>query len=486
MNKRKFLMGIDIGTTKLKAALLDYNCKIIAVEGMDLTLKSPSPGIAEIDPELWWKATKKIIGNIIRKSSITPQQITGIGLSSQGISFTLVDEKGRVLYPAISWLDTRAKNEVDFIRAKFTDKTIYHITGKRINPCYVLPKILWLKRNQKDAFKKTYKFLMSKDYLIFKMTGNFITDHTLAGGTLLYDIKKTDWSDDVLKAFSLPEGLLPEIKWSTESAGSLTTSAASYLGLVPGIPVTVGGQDQKCAAFAAGVGKKRVTISLGTASAITVLLSKPLIDRRQRIPTFPFVIKDRWVFEGVVTTSCANIEWLKGILGFEDKDIEDYLSKSSLMEGLFFYPHLQGSGSPHWNSAQKGIIYGLNLSISKTDIIRSAIEGITFEIRENIETIETIIGKIKDVILFGGGSKNRQWQKIIANVLGKDIIVSETPETAVYGAGILAGLNLGIYNSVPLGEDRVIKYNRLLSREYNLLYKRYRKIEEYLLNGGLS
>ena len=481
MSERKFLLGIDLGTTRLKAALLDYGGGTIAAAGMDLPLKSPAAGVVEINPRLWWKSTKEVVGRIIHRAGIKPREITGIGLSSQGISFTPVDKKGKSLYPAISWLDTRATEEVGLIRAKFKDRAIYRITAKRLNPGYVLPKILWLRKNQKDVFKNTYKFLMSKDYLIFKMTGNFVTDHTLAAGTLLYDLKNTAWSGNILKAFSLSGELLPEIKWSTESAGNLTPPAARYLGLATGTPVIAGGQDQKCAAFAAGIGKGTATISLGTASAISTVMDKPLIDTQRRIPTFPFVLKDKWILEGVVPTACANIEWLKDILRIKEREIDNCPPYAKKPGELFFYPHLQGTGSPHWKESLRGTFYGLTLSTSREDMMRSVREGITFEIRENMEIMETLMGKIGKVILFGGGSKNRVWQKIMADILGRDILVSGNPETAVYGAAFLAGMNLGIYSSIPPGKKRIIKYTRALSRSYDLSYKRYREIEEGLV-----
>ncbi|MBC7327397.1 hypothetical protein H5T87_04700 [bacterium] len=440
MNQRAKFIGIDVGTSGCKGLVLDEKGKILAKAYVEYPLLYKQWGI-EQSPLQLWQAVERIITKL--ESTTEPDEIKGIGITSQGITFIPVDGKGKPLSDAISWLDTRATEELKEILKEFSPEEIFHLTGKRAEAYYVLPKLLWLMKNQPHIYEKTSKFLLVADYINLKLTGEIATDHTLASGTLLHNVRQNKWSNYILEKFAINPANLP----SLHHAGEVT-------GYWKRIPVTIAGQDQKCAAYAVGLRTGKATISLGTASAITTLVEKPVLDAMMRIPLFPYIIKNSWVLEGVVSTAGAAYDWAKKTLKGK---LTHQLSADKIRNLPFFLPHLSGASSPLWREDIRGSFHNISLSTTPEEMLLCILEGVCFEIRKNIEVIEELVGEIEEIIVFGGGAKNKVWLILLANSLGRNIIVPRIEETTAYGAALLAGKAMGVLKEEPLTKVQVIE-----------------------------
>lgn len=487
-----FLLGIDLGTTICKAGIYSQKGKLVSYTEIEYGLIEKSGGIVEQDASNWWEVATEVIKKSIKKSGINKNRIRALSVSSQGLSFVPVDEKINPLSRSINWLDTRAEKETKFILKKIPFSKIFSITGKRAHPSYTLPKILWLMKEKPRIVDKTYKFLMPQDFLVAKLTGKCITDHTIAAGTLMYDINNLRWSKEVISQFDISIEKLPSVEWAASQVGTVSAQVAQKVGLSPETSVVVGGQDQKCAALSAGLSERTVTLSLGTAAALTAIKNKPIIDDHMRIPCFPYLLKNHWVIEGVVGTGGGSFRWLKQILGdtiYNYEELIDMAGKVSLgAKGVFFFPHLSGATSPHWRSKAKGIFYGLSLSTSTGDLIRSVLEGIAFQVKENLEILEELTGEVKEIKVFGGGAKSKLWGQIIASVTGKKVYLLFLGRPATIGACLLAGLGSGFYKSYQeamksLRNLPYIKINPNIhdQRKYEMLYSEYSELEAKIL-----
>jgi len=481
------ILGIDLGTTNCKAIILEEDGKILGISCIEYPLIKRRENYIEQDPQEWWKAVKEVIKRVIAATKVNPKEIISLSISSQGISFVPVDKEGTPLYNAISWLDKRAIKQTKEILKKFSLKEMFHLTGKRVNPGYILPKLLWLRENEPIIFKNTHKFLMAEDYLIMKFTGKFITDHSLAAGTLLYDVNKLCWSEEIIDRFCISQEKLPEIKWSGTPIGKISSDAAKETGLNKKTLIVVGGQDQKCAALGAGIKHKVATISLGTASAITIITNKAIIDEEMRIPCFPFLIPGFWVLEGVISTAGEALKWIQEILNMKGSyQSLNELAQKSLpgSNGIFFLPYLAGISSPDWQPEAKACFWGLNLSTKKNDIIRVVMEGIGFEIKRNISVMEELSGKVEKIRIFGGGAKSNLWLKIISNITGKEMEVFKTTEIASLGVCILAGTGAGIYKNYEnaLGKlNPPIKRIKPVPADQDVYQEKYQVYQKILL-----
>ena len=484
------LLGVDLGTTGIKAAICSVDGRLLGESYLEYPLIRSSPGVVEQDAGEWWTLTQEAIRRATSAAHVNGGTVRALSVSSQGISFVPVDKGGRTLDRSINWLDTRATSEVDAIRRRYSDPELFNITGKRASPVYVLPKLLWLRDHKPGVYRRAHKFLMGHDYLVCEFTGQSVTDHSMAGGTLLLDLSRLSWSSELLEAFDISEEQLPEIKSSGTSLGPIRPDVAEALGLGRDVVVAVGGQDQKCAALGAGIRPGVATVSLGTASAISCLTDRPLLDPERRIPAFPFVVPGYWDLEGVVGTAGGALRWLRETL-FPRMA---YRTLDSMAEdsppganGLCFFPHLAGANSPHWQSEVWGAFTGLSLATGPDDIVRSVLEGVAFQIRENLDVLETMGIPVDELILFGGGAQSPFWSQMISDVADKPATVPEMVDVANWGACILAGVGAGLLDddilSISTREESGCRWSPRpeLTECYRRIYDQYRSQEARLL-----
>lgn len=477
----KYYLAIDLGTTGCRSIIFDEELKLIADSYKEYGLQTPNEKWAQQDAELWWSLSLETAKQAIEKSQIDSQNICGISVSSQGITIVPVDKNINPLYAAISWLDVRAEEETAQLIREFGAKEMFALTGKQINACYSLPKIMWLKNNEPQIYAKTWKFLMPMDFLIARLTGTVVTDHSMASGTLLFDLHKCCWSDEVLTKCGIPKNLLPELKCSGEIAGTLLPEIADTLGLKEDCIVAVGAQDQRCASLAAGLADGVMTISLGTAGAVCKYQKSPNTTEDMRIGWSAYTNKNSWVTEGVINTAAVCLRWLrdtiypnKSYIEIDEEAEKTYNCGSSLM----FYPYMNGPSSPDNYPLSEGMFYGVNLSTEPGDFALAVLEGVAFQIRIMLEAMNAY-GNVHTVVLFGGGSKSPLWCQIISDITGMKIIVPSTSEAAGAGAAILAGIADGKFSREnPPHVPYKTEYVPAKQAEYAKKYEKYRTIEK--------
>ena len=475
-------LAVDLGTTGCRSILFDSDLHQISDSYREYGLITPRDKWVEQDARLWWELTKETAREAIGKSGVRSEEIKGMSVSSQGITLVPVDRELNPLYNALSWLDVRAESQAKRIERDFGFPQMYQLTGKTIDAAYFLPKILWLREEKPEIYNKTWKFLMPMDFLIAKLTGNCVTDHSMASGTLLYDMKNKVWSREVLKKYELGEEQLPELRWGGEKAGMLLPEAAKELGLSVDCAVAVGAQDQRCASLGVGLRKGVVTISLGTAGSICKYWDELKIEEGSKIGWSAYINENSWVTEGVVNTAAACLRWVRDTMfpgcGYDTINLE---AEEAAQRGskVLFYPYLEGAGCPDYYEEAEGCFYGLSLAAKRGDFALAVMEGIAFQIRIILEKMKAY-EDVHTVVLFGGGAKSALWCQIIADVTGLEIQVPVTPEAAGAGAAVLAGIAAEEFSRQEppvLARDKTYrpgagkekmqqKYERYRSKEY--------------------
>lgn len=470
-------LAVDLGTTGCRSILFDNNLEVVSSSYEEYPLITPKEKWTEQDAELWWSLTLKTAADAIARSGISAKEIKSISVSSQGITLVPVDDNITPLSNAISWLDVRAEEETASISEKLSEEEIYLITGKPLSATYTLPKLLWIKKNLPDVYNKAYKFLMPMEFLIARFTGNCVTDHSMASGTLMYDIKAMSWSERILGIFGIDQTKLPEIAFAGACAGKVLSTVAEGLGLSEDCTVAVGAQDQKCAALGAGLADGVMTISLGTAAAITKRWNEAKTEINNGVGWCGYTEKDVFVTEGVIGTAGTCLRWVRDV--FFKGDSYTAVDKEALEardrgSSLIFHPYMNGPTSPELYPGSTGNFYGINLATDRGDIALAVMEGIAFQMRAILEAMEAY-GNVHTLILFGGGAKSDLWCQIIADVTGMKINVTATPEAAGAGAAILAARAAG--ESVGSLEIRKVYTPSSLREAYNEKYKKYKTIE---------
>ncbi len=486
------LLSVDLGTTTVKAAVYAADGRALGSHALEYDLHSPAPGWVEQDAEEWWALSLRTMREALASPQVDPRRVRAISASTQSISFVPVDRGGRLLRRALCWLDTRAGAQAARIQATVGEGRLFEITGKRPSPAYVLPKLLWLREHEPELAARAEKFLTPLDYLMWRLCGRAVADYSIAGGSMLLDVRTLEWSDDLLAAFDLDQRRLPELAWAGTLLGPLLPEVAERLGLPPGVAVVLGGQDQKCAALGAAIGPGLATVSLGTSSAISCLTSGPVLDPRRRVPTFPFVLRGYWDLEGVVGTAGAALKWARERLfaGQEYAALDALAAQAPPGSGgVRFYPHLAGATSPQWQASARGALTGVGLGCGRAELARSVLEGIAFQIRANLDVMVEL-EPITQLVLFGGGARSALWRAIIADICRLPVRATQTVDVANWGASILAGLGVGLFPDaaaaqalVPLTEP--VEPAEPNARRYDDLYREYRD-EEWRLLEALS
>ncbi|GAH95232.1 unnamed protein product [marine sediment metagenome] len=458
-----YLLGIDIGTSGTKGLLMDREGKIYARAGREYSIDMPQPSWAEQDPEIWWKAVIQIIREIIEKSEVNPKEIRGIGLSGQMHGTVFLDKNLQPFHPAIIWADQRSSSQCEFIYQKIVKEQLAELTGNPVSTGFMCSTLLWMKENQTEEFSQIYRVVLAKDYIRYRLTRNLGVEVTDASSTLLLDIKRRCWSEELLDILGLPLKILPEkVHESKEVAGYLLAEVAKNTGLLEGIPVVYGGGDQSMQAVGNGVIKPRILSStIGTGGQLFITLEKFTYDPKLRIHSFCHAIPNTYHLQGAILSAGLSLKWLReNILHtlnsyrIFDKEVEEIRAGS---EGIIFLPYLLGERSPYMNPQAKGVFFGLSLKHHRAHMIRAVMEGVVFALRDCLEVFKELGIKIEQVVASGGGAKSRVWRQMQADVFNKEISMTQSTEQAAMGAAILAGVGVGIYKDVEEGCRKVVK-----------------------------
>lgn len=457
----KYVLGIDLGTSSVKALLLNHEGEIcgISQEGYDIDI--PSPGYAEQNPEMWWNKTCNIIKKLVSDTGISPEDIKGIGFSGQMHGLVVLDENKIPLRPCIIWADQRTKPQVDYINHKVGKEKLGQLTLNPIATGFFGASLLWLKDNEPKTYNRIYKAILPKDYIRMKLTGEIATDITDASSSLLFDTSNLKWSKELLSLIGLNPEILPDCFKPMQIAGYVSKTASSETGLREGTPVVFGSGDQPAQALGNGIiHPGTVSVTIGTGGQVFTPVKVPVYDPGLRTHTFCHVIPNTWNIMGATLSAGLSLKWLKNNILYMDSYNEMSLMAENIpagSNGLIFLPYLAGERTPHMNPSARGAFFGLTLSHNRADMIRSVMEGVAFSLKDCMDIFKNLNLKTDKVIASGGGANSRVWKQIIANVFGCEVYTSSTVEQASMGAAIMAGLGTELFNSAEEVCSRFIK-----------------------------
>ena len=458
-----YFLGIDTSTTSSKALLIDERGEVIAVASSPHTLQTPRLLWSEQYPREWWEAVAASIKSVLEKAGISGEGIGAVGLTGQMHGLVLLDEDGNVLRPAILWNDQRTQSQCDEIHQIIGKEKFIQITGNVALTGFTAPKILWVKENEPDIFTQAKHVLLPKDYIRHKLTGEYAMDKADGAGTVLFDLKSRDWSDEVLSALGIPREWMPKTFEGTDFTGYVTEEAASLTGLKVGTPVAAGGGDQ--AAGAVGVGAVEpgiVGLTVGTSGVVFATTPSALIEPEGRLHAFCHAVPRMWHFMGVMLSAAGSLQWYRDMLAPNmsfDELLKEAESIPAGSEGLQFLPYLSGERTPHPDPLARGAFIGLTLRHSRAHMTRAVLEGVSFGLKDSFTLIQNAgLGAITQVRASGGGTKGALWRKILASVLEAELVTAEgTTEGAAYGAALLAGVGAGAWTDVAAACKLCIK-----------------------------
>jgi xylulokinase len=481
-----YFIGIDTSTTATKALLMDESGRVLGVASNEYPYEIPQPLWSEQDPALWWLATGQSIRQVVAQTGVDAALIQGIGLTGQMHGLVLLNEKGEVLRPSILWNDQRTGLQCDAIRARFGRERLIQVTGNDALTGFTAPKILWVQENEPEIWKRVRHILLPKDYVRYKLTGEFAIDRADGAGTILFDLAKRDWSPEMLAALDIPAEYLPKTYEGTDVTGALLPSVANDLGLPAGIPVFGGGGDQ--AASAVGTGAVRagvVSLSLGTSGVVFATTDGATIEPQGRLHAFCHSVPGKWHLMGVMLSAAGSLRWHRDTFA-PGMDYDTLLKPAADIppgsDGLFFLPYLSGERTPHPDPLARAAFVGLTVRHGFPHLTRAVLEGVSFGLRDSFELMKSAgLANITQVRVTGGGARSPLWRQILADVFGAEIVTVNTTEGAAYGAALLAATGAGMFGSVEAACDATIHItertspgkNRLI---YDRLYPRYRDL----------
>jgi xylulokinase len=492
---RKYYLAFDIGTTNWKAAVFDENGALIDMERTAARTYQDAQGYSCYDPEEVWRTACDLSRRVIGR---TGRRIAGVSVTSMAEAVVPIDRDGNTAGKMITWFDIRAMEQAKQLKEMFGEERLYRITGLDVNPIFSLPKILWIKEHCPQVYEKTHKWLQMSDYILFRLTGEAVTDYTLASRTLAFDVTANRWSEEILNRVGVPIETLPAIWESGTVIGRIGQAIEEQTGIHAGALAVVGGNDHPCASIAAGVihGDK-ILDSSGTAEPFIYISAKgeaPCMEfRGQR--TCRYLEKDRYALWGGIISSGGTFNWAydtfvsSRAFGVEQKPYtyEEILGQlrevTGIESGLFFYPHLRGAGAPYWNPKITGSFLGIRDIHTSRHMLRAVLEGLSMQAKMIVDMEEKLAGKKVDALcVVGGGSHNILWQTIKASVLQKPVELCYEAEATALGAAMLAAVGDGVYGDISQASGKLAAGNRLVEPDEGLV-KRYRGLYELYREG---
>lgn len=465
--------AIDLGTTGIKAALFDTQGTMLAQAFQEQRPDFPAPGSVEQDPAAWYEVPCDLLREALQRSGLPGHSVQAIGFSSQGISVVPTDEAFRPLRRGISWLDVRAREELEDMLQSFPADDWFRMTGKHVNAAYTLPKLLWLKKHEPMVMREARWFLMPMDYCIAHMTGRPVTDPTMASGTMLSDLHGS-WRDDLTGAFGICTEKLAAVRPCGTVAGGLSGESAARTGIPAGTPVVVGAQDQKIAAYGARLSRTCPTLSLGTSGAMEFIAGS----HSDTLPAFPHMDGREILLEACINTAGAAIRWARDMLfaGSYDEMNEAAAAAPIGAQGVVFRPYLSGSGTPHLQQELSGSWEGLTLAATRGSLARAVYEGLACEIRWNIDCAREAGAVVEGIRAFGGGINSRPFLTAIAGVCGLPVYICSQREMGLFGAARAAAAAVG--RDAARFESAAAVLQPQEADRYGAVYARYRGAKE--------
>jgi xylulokinase len=493
-------LGIDVGTGSSRALLVDARGGVRAgYTAAHEDMRMERPLWAEQRPENWWDAVVEAIRGVLAKAGVTGPEVKAIGLSGQMHGLVILDEAGAVIRPALIWCDQRSQAQVDAVNAALGRENVVRFTANPVLTGFTLPKLLWVRDNEPRLFGRVRRMLLPKDYVRYRLTGEFATEVSDASGTAVFDVVNRRWSFEMMDGLGLDRSILPKCYESSEVTGGIAPRIAELTGLAAGTPVVGGGGDQAASAVGNGIVEAGiVSCTLGTSGVVFAHMENVAYDPAGRVHTFCHAVRGKWHVMGVTQGAGLSLHWFRNQLapGVDYDALTAEAAQSPAgAQGLFWLPYLMGERTPHLDALARGGWIGLTNKHTRADLIRAVIEGVSYSQRDCLDIIEGLGVPVNSVRASGGGAQSPFWRQLLASILNKRVVTLETQEGSAYGAALLALEGSGEYASTaevcraairetdsvsPLAPDAALyaKGHKVYQSLYPALKPVYREIAE--------
>ncbi len=507
------LLGIDVGTGGSRALVIDESGRLVAAASADhAPFRSPRTGWAEQDPVDWWRASVEAVRRVLAAGGVKASAIRGIGLSGQMHGAVLLDPAGEVIRPAIIWCDQRTEQECAWLEATIGASRLIELTANPALTNFTLTKLLWVRSHEPALWTRVRRVLLPKDYVRFRLSGEYATDVADASGTLMLDVARRQWSPAVLDQASIDAGLLPNVFESPDICARVSSAAAAATGLPEGTPIVAGAGDQAAGAIGMGITRPgAVSVTIGTSGVVFAATDRPATDPKGRLHTFCHAVPGRWHVMGVTQAAGLSLRWLRDQTGrvgqvgrveshtqathrpdSTDQPYPTYLTYEQLTaeaadipagaDGVLWAPYLMGERTPHCDPNVRAALLGLAASHSRGHIVRAVMEGVAFSLRDTFTIFSELAVPVERIVLGGGGARSALWRQIQADVYGAAVQTVAADEGAAYGAALLAGVGAGVWTSVDAACEAVVRPADVVSPQAEALavlndrYEEYRRI----------
>jgi len=466
------LLGLDVGTTGTKAIVFSAEGEVLGEAYREYPLLHPRPGWQELDPNQVWQAVVEAVREAVSKAG-SKDPVKALACSVQGEAVTPIDREGRPLANSIVTFDNRTVPQAEWWERELGRERIYEITGMPLHAMYTVNKIMWWRENMPEVFERAWKFLCYEDFVLYKLGVEPTIDHSMAARTMGFDVRRRVWSEEILSRAGIPVEKLPQTAPSGTAIGRISDRAAEELGLPKGVVAATGGHDQPCGGLGAGVIESGVCMdATGTVECLLPAFKEPVMGpelREGNLPCYPHVHPDLWVTIAFNFTGGSLLRWARDELFPELAERGEAEGKSAYVlfdemassfgrpASILVLPHFTVTGTPHLDTKAKGAIVGLTLETSRAELLRALFEGVTYEMRLNLDVIERAGVEVTELRAIGGGAKSRLWLGIKANIFGKPIKTLAVSEAACLGAALLAGVAVGEYRSLEEGVEATVK-----------------------------
>ena len=481
----KYVLGIDFGGGASKATLLCEDGCILATNTVEYPTHYPQSGWTEQDPEDWYRATRANITAVLQKSGVDPKDILALSLDAATHTAVLMDENFEVLMPSIYWTDIRSVKEATLLREQYADlinQQAYHTP----DTIWTLPQLMWVKNNRPDIWARTKRILFAKDYVRHKLTGDYVTDHIEAEGSMLFDFDNQCWSEELCSLIDFDTKDLPAIVSPTDLVGTITPEAATDMGLSTSTAVLCGTTDTVMEVFAAGaVEEGQMTLKLATAGRICIITDRAYKSRH--LVTYSHVLPSLW-YPGTATKSCAaSYRWYRDTFGGDYGELDEGAANVAPgADGLIFSPYLNGELTPYADPLLCASFIGVRAGHTKAHFTRAVLEGVAMSLLDCKNALESLsIPHADSAVVIGGGSKSPLWRQIVADVLGLKLVEKQYADSS-FGSAMLAGIKMGFWSDPQdalshCNADRSVTLpNEENHALYAKLYQKYKRVHDAL------
>lgn len=448
------VLGIDIGTGGSRALLVGEDGAILAsATAENPPFVSKQAAWAEQEPREWWSGCQKAVRAVLSTSGISPNQIACVGLSGQMHGTVVLDETGAVLRPAIIWCDQRGEEDARWLEEAVGAERLLNLTSNPALTNFTLIKLLWLRRSEPDTWRRVRHLLLPKDYVRFCLSGEYAIDLAEASGTLLLDVSRRRWSEELMDAVGIDQRILPRVFESPEICARVSRGAAELTGLLEGTPIVAGAGDQ--AAGAVGIGLTHpgtAGATIGTSGVVFATTDRPVLDPEGRLHTFCHAIPERWHVMGVTQAAGLSFRWFRDNFSAPGEDYSHLTEEAAQAppgsDGVLWAPYLMGERTPYRDPNIRGGLIGLAAHHTRAHVIRAIMEGVAFSLRDTFTIFSELEVPVEQIRLSGGGARSPLWRQIQADIYGHSVQTVQTEEGAAFGAALLAGVGTGFWNSV--------------------------------------